>query len=196
MLFKCSPKVAMLLVVLCILEACNTAPNEIAELKPNKSADSLLLTEMIAFREKAMIEKDLDGAMAQFAENATWINSQGYYFEGKQHVSKFHQMLVKNDTVDYYYEAGEPKIRILDAQNAIAYYSWKMFWYKKDNPADTTFKEIGLMTLTAQKERNNWKWVAITNQHTPWFLRKSFTSVDRLNIQRWLRQTQKITNPS
>lgn len=144
--------------------------------KPLKSSnqdfvakDSLQLVQLIIDRERAMIEKDIDLAMSQFSNDATWINSQGYFFQGKTELKKFHRMLSGNDSLDYYYEAGEPRIRILGAKNAIAYYSWKMFWYRKENPRDTTFKEIGLMTLNAQKENEKWQWTAVTNQHTPWF---------------------------
>ena len=134
--------------------------------------DSLLLVEMVQQREKAMIEKDLDIALGQFDDSATWINSQGYYFEGKQHLAGFHRMLANNDSLDYYYEAGRPRIRVLDHNYALAYYPWKMFWYLKENPADTINKEIGLMTLNARKMDGQWKWVAVTNQYTPWFHRE------------------------
>lgn len=135
-------------------------------------ADSLELVKMISEREKAMIRKDINSAMSQFSDNVTWINSQGYFFQGKPEVLNFHNMLAENDSLDYYYKAGIPRIRILDTNNALAYYSWKMFWYKKVTPADTVNKEIGLMTLTAKKYDGNWKWIAITNQHTPWFYNK------------------------
>jgi len=133
------------------------------------NADALLLTDMIAVREKAMIEKDIDTAMSQFSDDATWINSQGYYFEGKQNVVEFHNMLAGRETLDYTYEAGEPRVKLVDSTNAIVYYSWKMFWFKKGSPEDVTNEEIGLMTLTAQKRQGQWYWIAVTNQHTPWF---------------------------
>lgn len=132
-------------------------------------SDTEILVTMIADREKAMIEKDIDAAMAQFSDDATWINSQGYYFEGKYELAKFHRMLAEDESRDYYYEAGEAKIRIIDPTNAIVYYSWKMFWFDPSNPTDTTHKEIGLMTLNAQKQDGLWHWIAVTNQHTPWF---------------------------
>lgn len=119
-----------------------------------------------------MIRKDINSAMSQFSDNVTWINSQGYYFQGKSEVLNFYNMLAENDSLDYYYKAGIPRIRIIDANNALAYYSWKMFWYKKVTPTDTVNREIGLMTLTAKKYDGNWKWIAITNQHTPWFYDK------------------------
>ena len=57
---------------------------------------------MISERESAMIEKDLDSAMSQFSNDVTWINSQGYYFQGKNEVLNFHNMLAQNDSLDYY----------------------------------------------------------------------------------------------
>jgi hypothetical protein len=160
-------KIFLVFSVLCLLSCKEGEFN-----KNVKSADSLALIEMISDREHAMIQKDIDAAMSQFSEDVTWINSQGYYFKGKAEVLKFHNMLAGNDTLDYYYEAGKPRVRIIDNNNAIAYYSWKMFWYKKLTPTDTINKEIGLMTLTAKKFDNDWKWIAITNQHTPWFYDK------------------------
>jgi len=125
---------------------------------------------MILIREESMINKDITTALSQFSDNATWINSQGYYFVGKEEVQKFHNMLATTDTVDYYYEAGTPYVRMVDPTNALVYYAWKMFWYRSDNPSDTVRKEIGLMTLSAQKREGDWKWIAVSNQYTPWFL--------------------------
>lgn len=156
------------LFVFCSL-SCEQRKPEPSQIVNLQKEDSLEIAQMITVREQAMIKKDIQTALDQFSENATWINSQGYYFEGREHVAKFHQMLTGNDSLDYYYEAGKPRIRLIDPKNAIAYYSWKMFWYKKATPADTTFKEIGLMTLSAHKENTHWKWTAVTNQHTPWF---------------------------
>ncbi|MCL6274493.1 nuclear transport factor 2 family protein [Muricauda sp. 2012CJ35-5] len=138
----------------------------------NFEKDQSTLFEMIALREKAMLEENIESIMPQFTEDATWINSQGYLFEGKKEMEKFHRMFAENDSLDYYYETGAPKIRFLDESNALAYYSWKMFWFKKEQPTDTTYREIGLMTLSAQRKHDGWKWVAVTNQHTPWFYPK------------------------
>ncbi|WP_190810641.1 nuclear transport factor 2 family protein [Flagellimonas sp. S3867] len=154
-----------------LLPACKKE-NHFSQTQGSFQEDSLNLVKMIQNREKSMIDKNLDLVMPQFSEDATWINSQGYLFAGKKELEKFHLMFTKNDSLDYYYEIGTPKIRFLDRNNALAYYSWKMFWFKKENPADTTFKEIGLMTLNAQKQNEKWKWVAVTNQHTPWFYDK------------------------
>jgi uncharacterized protein (TIGR02246 family) len=137
--------------------------------EPVPNADIATLTDMISAREQAMIEKDLDTVMSQFSDDATWINSQGYYFEGKQKVFEFHSMLARDNPLDYRYEAGKARIRLLDSFNAIAYYSWKMLWYERAKPETITNEEIGLMTLTARKRGGRWQWVAVTNQHTPWF---------------------------
>ena len=155
--------------ILLLLVALATACTPPSSSNVDHAADSLALAQMIATRAQAMIDRDLPTLMAQFADDATWINSQGYYFAGKGHIRDFHTMLATRDSVDYTYVAGTPRIRLLDAQHALAYYGWQMVWYPKANPADTTFNEIGLMTLTAQKRNDTWQWVAVTNQHTPWF---------------------------
>ncbi|MBT4519574.1 MAG: nuclear transport factor 2 family protein [Halieaceae bacterium] len=135
----------------------------------SNSKDIATLTNMIEQREHAMISRDIGTAMSQFSEDITWINSQGYLFEGKQSVLEFHTMLANNKTLDYSYEAGKPRIRITGPNSAIVYYSWKMFWFSKGQPDEISNKEIGLMTLSAQKQRGEWHWIAVTNQHTPWF---------------------------
>ena len=170
-LFKFTVSITPILILgLLFLVSCEyNSPNTAKENNHNKEVDSLAIAQMISIREQSMVDKDIELAMDQFSEDATWINSQGYYFEGKNNVSKFHSMLTGNDSLDYYYEAGKPRVRIIDSHNAIAYYPWKMFWYKKEIPTDTTFREIGLMTLSAHKQEKEWKWVAVTNQHTPWF---------------------------
>ena len=131
--------------------------------------DAAHLAGMIAVRERAMVAKDIETAVSQFSDDATWINSQGYYFEGKDSIRQFHAMLAGSATRDYHYEAGEPRIRLLDPSHAIAYYSWNMRWFEKGDPDIIVHDEIGLMTLTAQKRQGRWQWVAVTNQHTPWF---------------------------
>ncbi|MBO0320759.1 nuclear transport factor 2 family protein [Muricauda sp. CAU 1633] len=156
------------IMVFLLLFSCQN-PQKKIQGENTSSKDSIQLVQMILDREKAMVQKDMGLAMARFTEDATWINSQGYYFEGKHELQKFHNMMMHNDSMDYYYEVGKPKIRVLSSQSALAYYSWKMFWYKKEIPTDTTYKEIGFMTLTAQKNGGIWKWTAVTNQHTPWF---------------------------
>ena len=156
-----------LLCALLVLVACGPAPPD----PPAPQSDTAVaaLAEMIALRERAMIDKDVETVMSQFSDDATWINSQGYYFEGKDNVREFHAMLAGNGTRDYHYEAGEPRVRLVDSSTAIAYYSWKMRWFEKSDPGTIVHDEVGLMTLTARKQEGRWRWVAVTNQHTPWF---------------------------
>ena len=161
--------ILLALLVICCLGSCKRNFSDPAKVVVSFEKDSLTIDSMIRIRERAMINKDIASAMTQFSDHATWINSQGYYFEGKKHILEFHNMLAGNDSLDYYYKAGKPKIRIIDSNNALAYYGWKMFWYKKEVPTDTTYREIGLMTLTAHKTDRTWQWIAVTNQHTPWF---------------------------
>ena len=170
-----SGQLALLILINSFLACDSEVPSNSYSTQDRRS-DSLAIDSMIRLREDAMIHRNLELVMAQFSEASTWINSQGYFFEGKQHVRGFHRMLTGNDSLDYFYEAGNPRIRIIDKENALAYYGWKMFWFQKKTPTDTTFREIGLMTLTAHKTNNQWQWVAVTNQHTPWFY-KDITAV-------------------
>ncbi|MGE0439075.1 MAG: DUF4440 domain-containing protein [Gemmatimonadales bacterium] len=151
------------------LAGCLDRPPREATADASFGPDSLHLVAMIAARERAMVEGDVEGALSQFADDATWINSQGYYFAGKSEVAKFHAMLAGNDSLGYAYQAGHPLVRVLDGRTAVAYYSWRMTWYRRAQPADTTFHEIGLMTLIARRGAAGWRWVAVTNQHTPDF---------------------------
>jgi uncharacterized protein (TIGR02246 family) len=132
-------------------------------------ADIAALEQMIHDRETAMIDHDVEAALAQFAENATWVNSQGYYFVGLDSVREFHRYLTQNEERDYEYIAGEPLVRLLDDANAVVYYGWRMIWHEPGDRDTVITDEIGIMTLTAQKRDGAWKWVAVTVQHTPYF---------------------------
>jgi len=170
-------KVNYILTLVFLFSCCSsTATQNDRELTDNN--DLLILKNMIHVREKAMINKNINIVMSQFNENITWINSQGYFFEGKQNVLEFHNMLANSKTLDYFYEAGEPKIRIIGPNNAIAYYSWRMYWFNKGHQEEIKKKEIGLMTLSAQKKDGKWYWIAVTNQHTPWF----YETIDAVTI--------------
>ena len=162
----------LLLIALLLILNCKPPPTHYVSRHEIHELDRQKLATMIHTREQGMIAKDLAQVMKQFSENATWINSQGYYFEGKPVIEKFHQMMFANDSLDYQYIAGTPRIRILANSNAIAYYGWQMIWINRMNRTDTVKREIGLMTLMAQKADSSWQWKAITNQHTPWFYRK------------------------
>lgn len=129
-------------------------------------ADSVTLVTMVSEREKAMQQKDLKTIMSQFADDATFVNSGGYYSANKKEIEEFHSTLTQMDSVGYHYKAGSVQVRILDNKNALVYYPWRMDWFSNNNPLDTINKEVGLMTLTAQKRNRTWLWIAITNQHT------------------------------
>jgi uncharacterized protein (TIGR02246 family) len=162
----------LLLFTTILLLNCNRAPIHYISQDKIQEIDAQKIAGMILAREKAMISKNLLPAMEQFSEDATWINSQGYYFKGRPEIEKFHKMMFGNDSLDYVYVAGTPEVRLLDNRNAVAYYGWQMNWINRLNRLDTVKKEIGLMTLTAQKVDSAWQWKAITNQHTPWFYDK------------------------
>jgi uncharacterized protein (TIGR02246 family) len=161
-LIKSWMKVALLLSLFQPAVADQALSQEIA-------SDLETLTNMVTQRERAMQAKNASQAMEQFSDDATWVNSQGYYFEGKSAVAKFHAMLTQDPQRDYHYEVGTPRVRLLDSSNAIVYYSWKMTWFERGDPEEIINPEVGLMTLNAQKRDGKWYWVAITVQHTPWF---------------------------
>jgi hypothetical protein len=41
-----------------------------------------------------------------------------------------------------------------------------MDWYRLSKPSDTIERETRLLTLSAQKRKGTWKWIAVTNQQT------------------------------
>ena len=53
-----------------------------------------------------------------------------------------------------------------------------MRWFERYDPDTIVNDEIGLMTLTARKQEGRWQWVAVTNQHTPWF----FETIDPVTV--------------
>ena len=134
--------------------------------KHSSTDDSSALVNMVNKREIAMKKKDIPAVMAQFSEDATFINGEGYYCANKAEIEEFHKGLTQSDSLGYYYTAGRVHVRVLDNNNALVYYPNRMDWFKISNPKDTIEKETRLLTLTAQKRNNQWKWVAITNQQT------------------------------
>ncbi len=132
-------------------------------------SDSLILLNMIQTRQFAMKKKDVPAMMKQFANDATFINPAGYIYQKKTEIESYQYTLTHLDTISYYYGTGTVQLRMLDANNALIYYPWRMDWYNIKNPADTLYKEFGLFTITAQKRNTIWYWIAITDQHTPEF---------------------------
>ena len=105
--------------------------------------------------------------MAQFSDDATFINGEGYYLANKAEIAAFHKGLTQSGSNGYYYIAGHVHVRMLDNNNALVYYPNRMDWYRNSSPKDTIEKETRLLTLSAQKRNGTWQWVAITNQQTP-----------------------------
>ena len=82
--------------------------------------------------------------MSQFAEDATFINGDGYYLANKSEIGEFHNALKKSDSISYHYVAGKTLVRMLDSKNALVYYPNRMDWYKISKPTDTIEKETRL----------------------------------------------------
>ena len=151
---------------LLFLNACSDNHTKAKETN-SSTGDSLILVEMVHTRENAMKKKDIGAVMAQFSDDATFINGEGYYLANKEDIADFHRALTQSDSISYYYFAGHVHVRMLDNNNALVYYPNRMDWYRNSSPKDTIEKETRLLTLSAQKRNGNWQWVAITNQQTP-----------------------------
>jgi uncharacterized protein (TIGR02246 family) len=149
---------------LLLLNSCGNT--EIKETNSSTS-DSIILVKMVHVRETAMKKKDMDAVMAQFSDDATFINGEGYFLANKAEIAAFHKGLTQSNSIGYYYIAGYVHVRMLDNNNALVYYPNRMDWYRNSNPKDTIEKETRLLTLSAQKRNGTWQWVAITNQQTP-----------------------------
>ena len=146
------------------LSSCNN-DNKI-DTKYDPTNDSLTLIMMVRDRENAMKNKNINAVMAQFSVDATFINGGGYYLANKTEIAEFHEGLIQGDSISYHYIAGNVHVRMLDNKNALVYYPNRMDWYKVSNPKDTIEKETRLLTLSAQKRKGKWQWIAITNQQT------------------------------
>ncbi len=88
--------------------------------------DIAALAKMVHEREAAMKTRDIASVMAQFSDDATFINAQGYYCANKAEVEAFHKQLMFREGVGYNYLAGKETVRLLDESNALVYYPWKM----------------------------------------------------------------------
>jgi uncharacterized protein (TIGR02246 family) len=113
-----------------------------------------------------MKTKDINKVMSQFSDDATFINSDGYFLANKKEIAAFHKALSQTDSLGYNYVAGQVHLRFLDQNNALVYYPNKMNWYRLSNQKDTVERETRLLTLSAQKRNGTWLWVAVTNQVT------------------------------
>ena len=152
-----------LLLISLLLLACNVKRKTDVQ---SFSADSLMLVKMVGDRVHAMQQKDLNKVMIQFSDDATFINSAGYYMRNKKEIEQFHRAMLQNDSISFEYTAGVPHIRVLSDEYALAYYSWKILWTPLKTPKETV-TETGLISLTARKTGGLWYWMAVSNQHTP-----------------------------
>jgi uncharacterized protein (TIGR02246 family) len=121
---------------------------------------------MIEEHIEAMRTKNMSLFSSQFSDDAVWVNTDGYYYAGKQAIADYHKGLF---SMDYHIKHGKVLLRMVDDKNALVYFPWRMDWYTKENPNDTTVQEIGLMTLSASKRDSTWKWIAVTVQDTKEF---------------------------
>ncbi len=167
------------------------------KLKETFKEDSLTLVKMVRDRAIAREKHDITAELSQFSDDATFINSDGLLLPDKKAIEKHLKEINSSDDssetfeinlseikpptgvllhrnfkgkwIDLcdHYTAGNIKIRIIDKNNALAYYPWRIDSFLCSNPKDTIISEIGLMTLSAQKRNDQWFWIAITNQHTP-----------------------------
>jgi hypothetical protein len=119
---------------------------------------------MVSERATAMEKRDIASVMAQFSDDATFINSAGYYLANKAEIEMFHNSLPRVDTLGYYYRPGKVHVRMLDKKNALVYYPWRTGQYRISNVKDTVASNFGLLTISAQKRKDKWLWVAVTNQ--------------------------------
>jgi len=154
----------LIAILILFLSSCS---NNKSDAKYDQANDSLTLIMMARDRESAMRNKNITAVMAQFSDDATFINGGGFYFANKKEITEFHKNLIQNDSISYHYIAGNIHVRMLDFKNALVYYPNRMDWYRVSNPKDTIEKETRLLTLSAQKRSGKWQWIAITNQQTP-----------------------------
>jgi hypothetical protein len=176
--------------------SCKTMKND-EKIKEAFKEDSVALVKMVRDRAIAREKHDIIAELSQFSDDATFINSDGLLLPNKKAIENHLKesnasgdssetfeiklseiqpptgvLLYRNfkgrwiDLCDQY-TAGNIKIRIIDKNNALVYYPWRIDSFLRSNPKDTIISEIGLMTLSAQRRNDQWFWIAITNQHTP-----------------------------
>ena len=107
-----------IIILFLILYSCGIDSNDTSVIY-NSADDSLALVKMVNEREIAMKKKDIRTVIAQFSEDATFINGGGYYCANKTEIEAFHKGLTQSYSVGYYYTAGQVHVRILDNKNAL-----------------------------------------------------------------------------
>ncbi len=136
--------------------------------------DSLILLNLVQARQFAMKKKDIPAVMKQFADDATLVNPAGYFYANKKEIAEYYITMNHLDTITYNYSSGSVDLRMLDGNNALIYYPWEMDWYNIKQPGKILYKEFGLVSIVAQKRNTMWRWVVVTNQHTPEFFEDLF----------------------
>ena len=74
---------------------------------------------MVHARSDAMKKKDINAVMSQFSDDATFINSDGYFLANKTEIAAFHKALSQTDSLTYYYVAGHVHLRLLDHEQCV-----------------------------------------------------------------------------
>jgi hypothetical protein len=186
----------LLFLSLLLLFSCKTMKND-EKIKEAFKEDSVALVKMVRDRAIAREKHDIIAELSQFSDDATFINSDGLLLPNKKAIeSHLKESNASGDSSETFeiklseiqpptgvllyrnfkgrwidlcdqYTAGNIKIRIIDKNNALVYYPWRIDSFLRSNPKDTIISEIGLMTLSAQRRNDQWFWIAITNQHTP-----------------------------
>ena len=62
-----------------------------------------------------MQTKNMEMFSSQFTDDAVWINTDGYYYSGRQVIANYHKGLFQ---MDYYNKHGKVLIRTSDDKNA------------------------------------------------------------------------------
>ena len=149
-------------ILIFLFTSCNISTNRTTAFSIE---DSNVLRTMVAQREKAMIDKDINSITEQFDTSATFINGGGYYYHGLTEIKNFHNSMFNNDSLTYTYKIGNVTIHPIEDNVAIVYYPWQQQWTLRKIKSDT-LNEVGLMTIVAAKTNGQWKWKSITNQRT------------------------------
>ena len=153
----------LFLLSLSLLAACVSTPNQ--KHTSISHEDSLEIISMIKQREDAMISRDINTVVRQFDSGAYFINGGGFLYQGIAEIRNFHNSMFTNDSLTYTYTAGTVWIQPVREDLAMIYYPWQQQWTMKNVQSDT-LNEVGLMTITAVKQSDGWKWKAVTNQRT------------------------------
>lgn len=131
-----------------------------------KRVDSLAIARTVLDYVEATRQQNVTGELASFTDDATFITTNGRYIAGKRQLEAFYAGLV-GTTDSIHYRNGSPVVRMLDAHNAVVYYTWEVDWYR--SRGNSNLNDIGMMTISVQQRDGKWQWVALTSQRMPEF---------------------------